>query len=137
MEKRTVDIVVANIKQIRKSKGIPQKEMAQRMDVPQSRYSVIENGKNELNLATVDKVAKALEVSALDLFINSEEKGRALLDKLEMLQRLPKEEREMIEGMIDIALEKYRMEQEKIATDRMAELKKIRSKKTPNRERGR
>lgn len=137
MEKRTVDIVVANIKQIRKSKGIPQKEMAKRMEVPQSRYSVIENGKNELNLATVDKVAKALEVSSLDLFINPDEKGRALLDKLEMLQRLPKEERKMIEGMIDIALEKYRMEQEKIATDRMTELKKIRDRKTPNRERER
>lgn len=47
----------------RKSKGLTQKEMGERVGITESAYSRYESGKQNLTLDTLQKVAEAMEVS--------------------------------------------------------------------------
>lgn len=56
-----------NIRRIRTSKGISQGEIARRLEVDKGFVSNIENGKTNPTLATIAKLAKALNVSVGEL----------------------------------------------------------------------
>lgn len=56
-----------NLKRIRTEKGISQGDIARALDVGRSFITNIENGKTNPTLATIAKIAKAIEVSAGDL----------------------------------------------------------------------
>lgn len=60
-----------NIKKIRKEKRLTQKELAQRLNVSQANLAQYENGKRNPKLATLQKIADALEVSVSDLLSSS------------------------------------------------------------------
>lgn len=51
------------IKEIRKEKNMTQKELAQRLNVSQANLAQYENGRRNPKLATVQKIADALEVA--------------------------------------------------------------------------
>ena len=59
---------VDNIKLIRVEKGIPQKKIADALNVDISVISNIENGKRELKVSELEIIASCLEVSVIDLF---------------------------------------------------------------------
>lgn len=59
---------IENIKLIRLEKGIPQKIIADALNVDNSVISNIENGKRELKVSELEIIAKSLEVSIIDLF---------------------------------------------------------------------
>lgn len=52
-----------NIKKIRKERNITQSELATKMEISQSYLSDIENGRKNLGMATVEKIANKLGVS--------------------------------------------------------------------------
>lgn len=57
-----------NIKQIRKHMNMSQKELATKMEISQSYLSDIENGRKNLSIKTVKKLANSLGLSVTDLF---------------------------------------------------------------------
>lgn len=57
-----------NIKQIRKRMNITQSELATKMEISQSYLSDIENGRKNLSIKTVKKLADSLGLSVTDLF---------------------------------------------------------------------
>ncbi|PTI88139.1 helix-turn-helix domain-containing protein [Staphylococcus simulans] len=57
-----------NIKQIRKRMNMSQKELATKMEISQSYLSDIENGRKNLSIKTVKKLANSLGLSVTDLF---------------------------------------------------------------------
>jgi transcriptional regulator with XRE-family HTH domain len=59
--------ISANVKRIREKLGLSQKELADRIGVSFPRISEIENGKGEPRITTIEKVARGLGVSVLDL----------------------------------------------------------------------
>ena len=58
---------VSRIIEYRKSKGITQKEMADKLGIGQVSYSQIETGKTEITLQRVSSIARILEVDLITL----------------------------------------------------------------------
>ena len=53
--------------ELRKLKGIPQEELAHRCNIQRSYMGVIERGEKSVTLNTIEKIAKGLDVSILEL----------------------------------------------------------------------
>jgi transcriptional regulator with XRE-family HTH domain len=60
--------VVQNIKEIRLKKGINQDIIADALDFDIANWSRIENGKQELKVDHLEKIANVLNVAVIDLF---------------------------------------------------------------------
>ena len=60
--------VVQNIKEIRLQKGINQDLIADALNFDIANWSRIENGKQELKVDHLEKIANVLNVSVIDLF---------------------------------------------------------------------
>lgn len=56
-----------NLRTARERKGFTQKEMAERIGVAKSTYSLYESGNREPNVQTIKKIADTLNVSADEL----------------------------------------------------------------------
>lgn len=56
------------IAEVRKSKGMTQNQLAERVSMSVVTIAYIETGKRWVRLATLDKIAKALKVSVSELF---------------------------------------------------------------------
>ncbi|MDN6657393.1 MAG: helix-turn-helix transcriptional regulator [Staphylococcus simulans] len=57
-----------NIKQIRKQRNLTQKQLADQIEISRSYLSDIENGRKNLSIKTVKKLADSLGLSVTDLF---------------------------------------------------------------------
>ena len=57
-----------NLKRIRKRMNMTQEELATKMEISQSYLSDIENGRKNLSIKTVKKLADSLGLSVNDLF---------------------------------------------------------------------
>lgn len=60
--------VIENIKTIRLKKGINQEVIAEALNFETANWSRIENGKQELRVSQLEKIANCLQVSVIDLF---------------------------------------------------------------------
>ena len=56
------------IKQIRLSKGISQEKFALSIEMDRTYYASVENGKRNISIVNIEKIAKGLEVSLEELF---------------------------------------------------------------------
>lgn len=56
-----------NLKQARQQKGLSQKDVAERIGVAKSTYSLYESGNREPNVQTIKRIADVLGVSADEL----------------------------------------------------------------------
>lgn len=56
------------IAEVRKSKGMTQNQLAERVNMSVVTIAYIETGKRWVRLATLDKIARALKVSVSELF---------------------------------------------------------------------
>jgi len=56
------------IVELRKKKGLSQRELCLRMDWDKPNLSVIENGKTSPSITSIKKIAEALEIPLKDLF---------------------------------------------------------------------
>lgn len=62
-----------NLRYAREQKGLSQKDVAEKIGVAKSTYSLYESGNREPNVQTIKKISDVLNVSADDLLgINSE-----------------------------------------------------------------
>ncbi|WP_299112015.1 helix-turn-helix transcriptional regulator [uncultured Winogradskyella sp.] len=124
----TQELLLTNIKRIRKEKGMSQKDVAGKADMLVPTYSRLERGGTVPGLASIVKIAKALEVSVVELFQTSEIKDRSIAQKLEMINELSEYNKNVVSIMLDSMIEKDRVEklqQVKMKT-RLAELEKAR-----------
>ena len=56
------------IKQIRLSKGISQEKIALSIEMDRTYYASVENGKRNISIVNIEKIAKGLEVPLEELF---------------------------------------------------------------------
>ena len=77
-------LVIDNIKRIRKEKGISQEKLAEACNTATSYIGLMEIYKNVPKLSTIERIANALEIDPLELFID-ENKGP--LEKKEEIQK--------------------------------------------------
>lgn len=63
-----LDIFVANLRRIRRARGLSQERLAHNADLNTTHVAKIERGEREPGVRTVSKLARALEVSAAELF---------------------------------------------------------------------
>jgi transcriptional regulator with XRE-family HTH domain len=89
-------LVIDNIKRIRKEKGISQEKLAEACNTATSYIGLMEIYKNVPKLSTIERIAKALDVDPLTLFIDQnnislEDEQEIQRKKNAILQRLEKE----------------------------------------------
>ena len=73
--------VLEKIKQIRKAKGINQKEMANLLNISQPGYQKIEQGINVLSLARFLEICSILEINSYNLLLPA--RNETIVDKIE------------------------------------------------------
>ena len=80
MEQRNItERLGASVRRLRFHLGISQEELAERADLHRTYIAGIEGGARNLTLKSIDKLARALEVSVVTLLINSNHLGEILL----------------------------------------------------------
>lgn len=103
------------IKNIRSAKGFSQKQVALALEMDQSQYSRIENGKTDPYFSTIDKIAGALGVQLGDLLapddvfkdVNSYDKS--LIERIQLIDQLEDEEKRCIFSIVDGLVSKRRL----------------------------
>ena len=103
------------IKKVREAKGFSQKQVAVMLDMDQSQYSKIENGKTDPTTSTLEKIAKTLGVDVPVLFasddvfkdVNSADK--TLMEKIRLIEQLDDKERVSIYNIVDSLFAKKKM----------------------------
>lgn len=79
------------IKELRKSKGFSQKEMAELIGVNRSTYSNYENNNREPNVDTLTKIASVLDINVADLIpTNTQLKSTILYDPEKIISAIEK-----------------------------------------------
>lgn len=56
------------IKQIRLSKGISQEKFALSIEMDRTYYASVENGKRNISIVNIEKIARGLEITLEELF---------------------------------------------------------------------
>lgn len=125
----TQQLLSDNLKAIRKEKGLSQVSISEKSGVIASTYSRIESCQVFPNLATLEKLAEAMEVPIADFFKTEKTIERSIVEKLELLNSLSEYNRNVIEIMIDAILEKDKLEviQQVKMKKRLIELEHIRN----------
>lgn len=69
-------IVGGNVVRIRREKGLTQEEVVARLDGFSQQYlSDLERGKRNPTIVTLEQLARALDVSPIDLIVDNEQSG--------------------------------------------------------------
>lgn len=106
----TQQLLSDNLKAIRKEKGLYQKDIERRSGVLASTYSRIETMEVVPSLASIEKIADALEVSVADLFQSREISDKPLMQKFEMVMEMSEYNRSVVEILLDNMLEKDQLQ---------------------------
>ena len=107
MSDTIVKLVRANMKRIRKQKGMTQRQVASAMNSPVSHYNRIELGHITPSIPSLTKIAHALQIQVVQLFEEWDTSKISLADKIKRIEALPESERKMIEQVVQMALEKH------------------------------
>ncbi|MEL6102929.1 MAG: helix-turn-helix domain-containing protein [Pseudomonadota bacterium] len=86
------------LKELRKQRGMTQREVADLAGMSVSYYTEIENGKKQINAHRMDRIARALGASPPDLILDT--KNPEDLALLESIKSLSDQQRQLIEGMV-------------------------------------
>ena len=100
----------STIKELRKAKGISQKEMSKLLDIPYSTYSNYENNNREPSADVIKKVSDILEISTDSLIETAKTKSKTFIDEIDVyVEKFQKDiaERGYNREMGDIELLKY------------------------------
>lgn len=97
-----------NIREIRKAKGLSQKEVVLSAGLDAGQYSRIESGKTDPSISTLEKIAKAIGVKTAELFIEKDDNltevksyDKTLMEKVNLLETLNEEEKKTIFMILD------------------------------------
>ncbi|EAY25439.1 helix-turn-helix domain-containing protein [Microscilla marina] len=102
------------LKDIRSKKSLSQKEVALSVGIDRGQYSRFENGKAEPSLATIKKIAQALNVKLSDLFAENDELDidsydKTLVEKIQLIEELDEAQKQSLYTMIDTAVAHKRL----------------------------
>jgi transcriptional regulator with XRE-family HTH domain len=104
-----------NIKKIRMAKGLSQKEVTIDAGLDTAQYSRIENGKTDPSVTTLERIAKAMNISLAELFAASEELketnsfDQTIKEKVILVETLADDERKTIYTMLDAFVGKKKL----------------------------
>ncbi len=104
-----------NIRSFRKAKNMSQKEVISAISMEGAQYSRIENGKTEPSISTLERIAKALGVSIIDLLSldkNSEDiesYDRTVMEKVKLVEGLTEEEKKTMYIILDAFIKKRKL----------------------------
>ena len=126
----TQALLLANIKRIRKEKRLTQKDVAEGCEMLVPTYSRLERGGSNPSLASIVRIADAMDVSVVELFQSSEIKDKSVAQKLAMISDLSEYNKNVVTILFDSMIEKDRVEklQDVKMKSRLAELSAIRKK---------
>ena len=126
----TQALLLANIKRIRKEKGLKQKDVAEGCGMLVPTYSRLERGGSNPSLASIVRIADALGIGVIELFQSSEIKDKSVAQKLSVINELSEYNRNVVTILLDSMIEKDRVEklQQIKMKSRLVELEKIRRK---------
>jgi transcriptional regulator with XRE-family HTH domain len=106
------------IKQIRKDKGLQQKQVAIDVGLDYSNYNKIENGHREPSLEVLQKLSTILGTS-IDELVNAEDtkkpsvvtvEDKTISEKIKLMEQLEEEDKNVIYRMLDTMLTKQRFQ---------------------------
>jgi len=103
------------IKKVREAKGFSQKQVAVMLDMDQSQYSKIENGKTDPTTSTLEKIARTLGVdvpvlfASDDIFKDVNSADKTLMEKIRLIEQLDDKERVSIYNIVDSLFAKKKM----------------------------
>jgi transcriptional regulator with XRE-family HTH domain len=95
------------IKAVREAKNLSQKEISNMVQMDQSQYSKIENGKTDPTTNTLEKIAKALGIELSELFISDKifkdinSADKTIMEKIRLIEMLDEEEQASIYNIVD------------------------------------
>lgn len=92
--------VTDNIKAIRKSKGITQIEIAEKLGIGQSNYTYLENRGEKLTIEQIEAIAGALGVSVMELLTGEPQTGQ----DSERVKELEKDINDLERGIEDFSI---------------------------------
>ena len=123
-------LLLQNIKRIRKEKGLTQLDVAKGADMLVPTYSRLERGGSNPSLGSMVRIANALGVPVAELLLSPEIKDRLIAQKVEMVESLSDYNRNVANIMLDSIIEKDRLEksQEVQMKKRLEELGRARKK---------
>lgn len=106
-----LSLIGRRLRSLRKTNELSQREVAERIGLPQSNLSRIENGKQRLNLTVLARMLTLYETSIQDFFAQQDDplaSTEALSARerqlVESYRRLPSEERRDIDAYVDFKL---------------------------------
>lgn len=108
----------ANLRAIRRSKGLQQKEVANMVGISAGQYGRIENGTTKASAVSLANIAKVLGVSTDILFFGESIKtgqqepvvlkDKELVEKMKQLDKLSEKDKELAHQLLDLILAKVR-----------------------------
>lgn len=85
------------IKRLRGSENISQVEMAKRLNISKQNYHILEKNVHKASFQTVEKIAKALNVSLIDLLSQPQNiKQKNANEKIELLEKVLKNQEKIM-----------------------------------------
>lgn len=103
----------ANIKKIRKDKGLQQKQVALEIGLDQSNYNKIENSKREPSVDVLNKLANLFGISVDDILNPDKDlpkevtvEDKTTMEQVRLIQELDEEDQHVIFRMIDTMVTK-------------------------------
>lgn len=111
-------LISEKIKQLRKDKGLQQKQVAIDVGLDQSNYNKIENGRREPSLEVLQKLSAILDVS-IDELVNAEDtrkpsavtvEDKTISEKIRLMEQLEEEDKNVIYRMLDTMLTKQKFQ---------------------------
>lgn len=105
-----IKIICANIRDVRKSKGLTQEELAEKCDLHTSYLAGVERGERNITIQTLEKIAQGLEISPVDLLkveqLNIDDQYFNKQGKLQLLMNIANEfSEEEINRIINVVRE--------------------------------
>ena len=104
-----------NIKRIRTAKNLSQKEVPINASLDAAQYSRIENGKTDPSVNTLERIAKAMEITLAELFASTDELkkinslDKSIMKKVGLMESLSDEEKQTIYTMLDAFIGKRKL----------------------------
>ena len=96
-----------NIRKIRESKRLSQKEVVTAIKMSAGQYSRIEGGKTEPAISSLERIAKALGVKLSDLFVTEQDlqdvnsQDTTIMEKVRLMDSLPDADKVTMFAMLD------------------------------------
>ena len=105
-----IKIICANIRDVRKNKGLPQEELAEKCSLHTSYLAGVERGERNITIQTLEKIAQGLEISPVDLLkveqLNIDDQYFNKQGKLQLLMNIANEfSEEEINRIINVVRE--------------------------------